>query len=167
VPNKSWRKSVRTPFPLIVVDMQASFKKVDDPILLGNVKKHVYRAIKKNTPIVLVEYNGKGKTHPHIMAILDDYENYEIVRKKEWDGSRLVTKVLRNRWGIKPQRTVRMCGLYTHACVAKTAEGLSDEGYKVRVIEEACYAAKDNHLDQLEEWEKTKILKITYKNRVW
>lgn len=151
--------------PLIIVDMQKNYPHSFIPRLVGKVVKHVQTAIRANAPIIVVEYAGKGPTHPDIREVLKNYKNCTTVQKPSWDGSNQVRQSLEKKWGMKDPVPVKICGLYTDCCVKATANSLAYAGYTVKIIEEACHSTPVNHTKQIGNWEKDQSVKVIYRRR--
>jgi len=151
--------------PLIVIDMQTRYASACQPFLLKKVIQHIETAKKSHAPILIVEFRRYGKTRPEIMRLLTDYDNYQMVSKKLCDGSIPIQQMLEEKWCIKAPCPLKICGIYTHGCIAETAKGLVKEGFSVKVIEEACLALPPVHNRQIETWEKNGEVQVIYKRK--
>lgn len=146
--------------PLVIIDMQVSYFESKNALLLSKVVKHVQKAMKRNAPIIVLEFLGQGKTQSVIMELLRDYGNYSVVGKKDSDGSKQVTDILREKWGLVNPVALNVCGIYTTACVAATVDGLVKNKYKVNVILEACDSSGQYYQKQV--WGQQKNVKVIY-----
>lgn len=131
---------------LIIVDMQPCFAK---PISFGRFFKDHYKEVTNNVkilikdaarnkiPVILVEFEGCGKTLLEIRRLL--YKNkHSVVIKNQNDGSDAVIRAC-TKLKIKPTHFV-ICGLYYSACIKATANGLSKKApqSKITIIKDAC-----------------------------
>lgn len=149
---------------LVVIDMQPAFsatKKVLRPVV-----NEVKRAIRQETPILLVElHNGIdnfGTTHENIAKLVEDYPHAKFVSKPRNDGSSQIARALDETWGLGGEVSLQVCGVNTRACVRETVEGLRMEGYDITVLAEACADGNDrgNHEYQINRWKETGHVKV-------
>jgi len=123
---------------LVVVDMQGCFDAANNPNVVIGVTQEIMLAKQQNSPIVLLEYEGCGKSHEGFSNLLRNYPWKTRVKKTDDDGSAEVIKALRRR-GFSNDK-LRLCGVNTDACVYATAEGLlkklSDS--QIEVVKNAC-----------------------------
>lgn len=149
--------------PFVIIDVQESYPVVKKcPELVRNIVKHTKKAIEREAPIIVLEYQGWDDTHESIRDILREYDNFNTYIKNKSDGSQFVIKYLKNIKFPIPG-AIQLCGIMTNDCVAATARGLHKEGFKVRVIEEACASTCSAHNNQIDSWEEDRIIKVTYK----
>lgn len=151
------------PMPFVIIDVQEGYPVVKKcPELVRNIVKHTKKAIEREAPIVILEYQGWEKTHKSIRNILKGYDNFNTYIKNRSDGSNFVEKYLKSIKFSIPG-AIQLCGIMTNDCVAATARGLYKMGFKVRVIEEACASTCSAHNQQIDCWEEDRIIKVTYK----
>jgi nicotinamidase-related amidase len=131
-------------YTLIVVDMQPGFDAANDERTINNCISYVRQAKKDKATIIIMEYgyddecNTYGKTHKSITKYLSRYENYYRVVKRQDDGS---SAVLTHEVAFHfKQNDVRICGVNTAACVARTALGMKERFNlsNVKVLLDAC-----------------------------
>lgn len=116
--------------PLVVIDMQPSFKGAG--LAHSNVAELCKITEQSNNPIYLVEYEGKGNTYRSISR----YSSVQPIIKSTDDGSfQIIRRLVAD--GIL-SRQVRLCGVNYGACVARTANGLIRNGYDVTIVKWAC-----------------------------
>ncbi len=144
---------------LIVVDMQSAFIFRDDNFpgygkTIDAVKKEIVAAIKRNDYIVFVEYCYESRrkemfnrfssrfypTMNEITDLVSNYPNKIFVYKSSNDGGEEIVSAL-NYYRIS-RTHIRVCGVYTNACVRETVSTLSRElsSSMIKVIEEAVCA---------------------------
>ena len=146
--------------PLIIIDVQEYYSPYStQPELIKAIVKHVKLAKKANAPIVCVEYYGEGKT---VSNILKEFPDAHRVVKHQCDGSNEIWRCLKRDYEIYPPATLKLCGIFTQDCVAKTADGLTKIGFKIKIIEEACSSSKVGHQYQVDNWLQTKKVKVIY-----
>lgn len=128
---------------LVVVDMQPRFPAATDRQTINNVISLCNEAIKKNDPIVLLEYGSAiGQHHCHtdanILHHVYDYSQCQIIRKWKNDGSPEVLAACRS---LKcSQDSFVVCGVNARACVKQTVLGLHRRRpyAKIKVVTTAC-----------------------------
>lgn len=150
--------------PLVVIDVQEDYYDVRNyPKFVRNVLKHIEKAIENKAPIIVLSYKNQGVNHRDIVRLLENYDNCSFYIKNKSDGSSFVIRSLKKNHNVVASATVRLCGLKTGDCVAATARGLVDKGFKVRVIEEACSSLSSAHNRQVAIWERDKKIKVIFK----
>jgi nicotinamidase-related amidase len=135
-------------YTLVVVDMQSSFEAANSKRVRENVKREIQRAMDNKAAIVFVEYVGQGPTIPSLVKPTDDYDRVFIVRKNDDDGSKEVSKVIRDN--NLPGKRVKVCGVNTDCCVLETVNGLCSRlrSASFEVVGDACNS-DFNHLTGL------------------
>ncbi len=144
---------------LVVVDMQDSFIFRNESFpgygrTIDAVKQEILAAIKRNDYIVFVEYcyesrrKGMFNTFPSRFAptmneltdLVFSYPKKVFVYKSTNDGGEEVVAAL-NYYGIS-RTHLRICGVYTNACVRETVSTLSTSlsSSMIKVIQEAVCA---------------------------
>jgi nicotinamidase-related amidase len=136
-------------YTLIVVDMQPGFDAAWDARTIENCIAYVKQAKKDKATIIIMEYGYDnecttyGKTHKSITKYLSRYKNYYRVVKRQDDGS---SAVLTHEVAFHfKQNDVRVCGVNTTACVARTALGMKERFNlsNVKVLLDACNQPND------------------------
>lgn len=123
---------------LVVVDMQECFEAACYPSVIIGVTQEIVLARQKRSPIILLEYEGCGKSHEGFSSLLRNYPWKARIRKGDDDGSNEIIRVIRRR-GFN-NSTLRLCGVNSDCCVYATVEGLLKrlEDTKIEVVKEAC-----------------------------
>ncbi len=130
---------------LIVIDCQPVYKAVEK--IIDNVIEEVKRARKRGEWIMLLEYEGSGRTAYRITKHLKSYHKVVRVVKRHDDGSSVVFERLygyhwRKANGLHVHHLenishLRVVGVNTSSCVAKTVKGLT-KFVKVTVLNRCC-----------------------------
>ena len=123
---------------LVVVDMQEYFDAACDPDVIIGVTKEILTARQKKSPIILLEYEGCGRSHEGFASLLRNYPFRARIRKGDDDGSLEIVRALRRR-GFSHRR-LRLCGVNADCCVCATAIGLLErlDRAKIEVVKDAC-----------------------------
>lgn len=144
---------------LVVIDMQDAFisRRYSAGYshynsVIDSVSKQCVLAMKRRDPIVFVEYdsytalmrpysrspNEYKPTLSELRRLTDNYNKRYFVFKNVPDGSKPITKLFRKE--KLSQSSIRICGVYTLACVISTLDGLlkSLPNSKFKVIRAAC-----------------------------
>jgi len=123
---------------LVVVDMQEHFKSACNPDVIIGVTQEIILAKQKNTPIILLEYAGCGKSHEGFSSLLRNYPWKARVKKGDDDGSQEIVRAIRRR-GFNDS-ALRLCGVNADCCVCATVTGLLKrlEDTQIEVVKEAC-----------------------------
>lgn len=109
-------------YTLVIVDMQGSFKA--SRAIIEQVKDEVALASKNSCPIVVLQYQNRGRTHDDIMRLIESSGvKHSVLWKSRDDGSAEVSRVSYARG--YPKNSFRVCGVNTHACVRRTVVGLT------------------------------------------
>lgn len=127
---------------LVVVDMQVQSEAANDAQTLASVKQLIELAMSKGWGIVFLEiknqFEDPGKTFPHLLDLVKDYDKWRLDVKPEKDGSDFVESACRNQnFGTG---TFVICGVNLDACVVWTANGIARyfPGSNIQVVTEAC-----------------------------
>lgn len=123
---------------LLIIDMQEGFRSAQSLQLQERIAHEVKLAKKRGAAIVVVEYDGFGKTHVPIQEAIGDYKLQATVHKNRDDGSEEVfIAANENGFDIKHWR---VCGVNIAYCVNKTVSGLRGlmAGVDIEVKEDAC-----------------------------
>lgn len=131
---------------LCIVDMQPVFEAANNPKTLLEVKKLILRAIKTNSKILFLEYyfpekKLKHTTHPELLALVKNYNNFAILSKDNDDGSE---EILDSLSGDARKFQYKFCGVNTDVCVFKTVKNLSiylKSKNKIKIVKNACWAS--------------------------
>lgn len=123
---------------LVIVDMQHEFEAALDPNVVVGVTYEIIQAKEYGSPIVIVEYDGFGRSHDAFFSILKNYRRKAVIKKNDDDGSNEVIRALKRR-RFNPFH-LRVCGVNSDACVLATVEGLLDKlsQSKIEVVKRAC-----------------------------
>ncbi len=149
--------------PLVIIDMQSEYKITESSILLNKIVKHIRYSKKRQDPIIIVELEDMGLTHPEIMKEIMGYNRYKKVIKAEEDGSLEITRVLQEMGILRG--ILNVCGIFSEDCVEKTAIGLMNKGFKVDIIEEACCSSQDEHDNAMYRLSKLSSCRIIFKGK--
>ncbi|MBI1266828.1 MAG: isochorismatase family protein [Cryomorphaceae bacterium] len=123
---------------LVIVDMQPDFSAAKSPDTVSFVESAVVQAVNEGWKVVVLEFDGYGKTHHSIMSLLSGYSEVEVCIKTVDDGSREVLGAVRRRhWSPK---LVRVVGVNSHACVQDTTLGLARlrPDFEIEVLKKGC-----------------------------
>jgi nicotinamidase-related amidase len=132
-------------YTLCVIDMQNFFMVSRTKELVNNVKKEIYKAKKKNYPIIYVKYNLEHWTaSPWAISLVKglsaatrNYRQKYTVIKENDDGGDVLYSFLQQK-GLDKTK-VRVIGLNTDICVFYTVETLSQiYDIKIDVASKAC-----------------------------
>jgi len=122
---------------LVVVDMQEFFEAACHPDVIIGVTQEIVLAKQKKFPIILLEYEGCGKSHDGFSSLLRNYPWKARVKKGDDDGSQEIVRAIRRR-GFN-DRKLRLCGVNADCCVFATVEGLLKRlDTKIEVVKQAC-----------------------------
>lgn len=144
---------MQEPGILCVIDMQPYFCAAGHLVLIDSVLNEIKLAIKKGDPIFIVEYLECGPTCADILNAVKGYDHLHFIRKKYDDGSKEIVKYIQ-QYNSSPRKEttkrkplteaqksiIRICGVNTWACVARTLKGLAKifPDTKFVVLENAC-----------------------------
>jgi len=117
---------------LVVVDMQKDFGGSQEPWLIKNVQREIRAAKKRRDGIIILQYEGCGRTDRRILRTLGKYPKGLVKFKYDCDGSRVVIKTMKKHHFDMTR--VRVVGVYTDACVQETIMGLSDKLRKADLV---------------------------------
>lgn len=135
---------------LIIIDMQPhTFETSRDENTILACIRAIEKAIEDDIPIIVVEYEGCGRTNQRLRGYLDGYEHTRYVVKNSDSGAKIIIECIeQNDWDIK---TFRVCGVNTQCCVASTIRILVRKFDKqIEVIKDGCNtvpSAKDDCFD--------------------
>ena len=129
------------PATLVIVDMQPSFTASTDPNTIIAITHEIIAAKQQKDAILIVEYQGSGRTHSGFDNILRGYPHKARIKKNDDDGSTEIIRALNRR--NFPQKTLRVCGVNTDCCVLETIVGLLRklQKTKVEVVKQGCNTA--------------------------
>jgi len=139
---------------LVVVDMQPMFAASRPGWLIGNVSEEIRAAWGAGHAVVFLEYaiDHKGRpagvpvrstTHRCLIDLVSDYDGAIVAHKASQDGSEQVEAVL-SSMGCEAGRpyddSIRIVGVETGVCVARTANGLGSRmpDTDIVVVAHAC-----------------------------
>lgn len=126
---------------LVIVDMQSEFEAAMNPDVVVGVTQEILKAKEYGSPIILLEYEGCGRSHHGFLNLLKNYRRKASVKKVDDDGSTEVIRTIRRRC-FNPFH-IRVCGVNSDACVQDTVVGLLHKltHTKVEVVKQACGTA--------------------------
>jgi len=108
---------------LIIVDMQPYFGGSQEPWLIDNIQREIRSAKKCGDGIIILEYEGCGRTDKRVLRTLGKYPKGLVRYKDDCDGSEIAVETMEAR---KFDTTkVKIVGVETDACVEATIMGLS------------------------------------------
>jgi nicotinamidase-related amidase len=125
------------PYCLVIVDMQPQFRAARNDEVADIICDLIELAKKDDATILVLEYEGFGKTRDDIIDAIGDYTYFNSAQKYTDDGSKQITGFVGNEVPLK------ICGVNFGCCVRETALGATKRGYDVEVISEACYQPED------------------------
>lgn len=164
---------------LIVIDMQSSFIFRENSFpnygkTIDAVKEEILAAKKRNDYIVFVEYCYEARsrqkfnrfpsrnepTMSELLDLVSNYSNKIFCYKKLNDGGEEVVDAL-YYYNI-PKTSLRVCGVYTNACVRATVQTISDKlpSSTIKVIRNATCAPGGD------DWQKSEgiLMMNSFKN---
>jgi len=105
--------------------MQDSFTAAKYKSVQYGCISEIEQAIKRNAPIVFVEYRYSGKTVESLKQLVAavKYENVHTVTKTTNNGALAINKLLQRK--KLPKNHLRVCGVNTDCCVLETIEGFN------------------------------------------
>lgn len=126
------------PKTLVVIDMQPSFQAANSPQVIVGVTKQILEAKLNNWPIVVLEYDQCGSTHPALISLLKGYKHKSVITKKDDDGSKELIKCLQRR--KFPESELLICGVNADCCVITTIYGILNKltNTIIELSKEAC-----------------------------
>ena len=118
---------------LLVVDVQDRLIDTiaDHEAVVQNIQALIKSALALQVPILATEQENLGDTVPELKALLAD----PVTRKLTFSGCdslEFMTKLNATR-----RRTVILCGIETHICIAQTVLDLLPSHYRVLVVKDA------------------------------
>lgn len=124
---------------LCVIDTQNGFEKSDEhPEFVQNCAQAIERAVRKNQPVIYLNYYGYGQPYKELKKLTKTYPREFTVWKYDDDGSvELLDCLKENKLATSHFRLV---GLYREACVLSTARGLHNylpPKCKITILEKA------------------------------
>lgn len=140
---------------LVIIDVQDTFCETDKSFpnrdLFSDIKQSLLNAIKSARDngdlIIIVLYENYGAPSAFVKNAIRGYHNKYNVEKSNDDGSSEVHAKLNK---LKFSGSLDICGVNTSQCVLDTICGLSDIGWCVNIIPEACMDyCKDSYSDCL------------------
>lgn len=154
---------------LCIVDMQThptkGFPAADDEFLIADIQGLIFDAVRKGDIIVFVRYSGFGKTDRRIKGYCAGYSKVHYVRKDDQDGSEKIAGLLRkSKYSSVETEKIYVCGVYTHACVKRTAWGLAKEypNSNVVVLENYTRGTREESLTEVLTRQRLDTVKDNY-----
>ncbi len=133
---------------LLIVDMQKDFETAGDIDTQNGVIAQIKRAIKKEIPIFVLEYDGYGDTHDVIKTLLYSYYDVHYIEKDRNDGGFELMEYIDCNGSFNIKHFIT-CGVNISFCVGETIRTLIYEfGKKVLLIANAsnCEIPKEEAL---------------------
>ena len=125
---------------LIIIDMQYDFESALDEDTIGAVLNSIEDAIKREFPIIIVEYHDCGHTLDCIIDAVGDYNKTYFVEKRKDDGGGEINDTVFAQ-NLKVSEYL-VCGVNLSFCVKETVDTLIWEyDRKVSIIKNACFCA--------------------------
>lgn len=130
---------------LIIIDIQEKLypKILEGETLILNLKKLIKTAKLLEIPIIITEQEKLGQTLESLRQTLG--EAHKPIRKISF--SCMDNEEFRERLEKLKKRTCILTGIEGHVCIEQTALDLSQNGYKVHVIEDAISSRKESDLN--------------------
>jgi len=140
---------------LVIIDMQSGFIDCGEESIVPNICSLIRHAKHHKWAIVVVEFNGNGKTIATIHESLVGYPHWTTVQKGDRDGGKEVIDCLETNPGWSMDLLV--CGIYGPECVAETVCGLFENSdlVEVAVVLDAVYPG---YVPYTEESHATEVL---------
>lgn len=125
------------PYTLVVIDMQYKFRNANNKQLIKNIEEQIKKAISNNLHIILVQFDGFGRTNLKLINLVRGYGKAYLVNKCMDDGSSELN--LNCKINKIPIKRVVACGVNTRFCVLSTVYGLANRyNAKVEVPVNCC-----------------------------
>lgn len=125
-------------YSLVIVDMQHGFVASRKKPVIRACEAAIAKAIQDEAAIIFVEFLGYGASRKTLRELTDNYYKTFVVRKGTDDGSREVSKVIKDN--KLPSKIVKVCGVNTDFCVKATVRGLTSKMPRstLEVLAKAC-----------------------------
>lgn len=127
---------------LIIVDVQPGFIFMRSPSfdrMIDKLQKEIILAKKKNAGIILLEYEKHGSTIPELRGLLDNYDQYSIIRKDSDNGGiEVIDEIFEKHYDNKE---IKVGGIYADLCVKATVQTLHQylpKTSKITVLKNGC-----------------------------
>jgi nicotinamidase-related amidase len=149
---------------LVIIDVQADFlARVEDETKAGLLERIAFLAESArfcDIPIIASVESPEdwGGLHPELIAAVGDAP---VLRKEVFGlcGDPLVGPAVRD----SGRRTAVLVGLETDVCVAQSALGLLDEGFRVAVVEDAVGSPGSAHAAGLDRMRRAGVIPVVAK----
>jgi len=141
-------------YTLVIIDMQDNFAAAKYKSVQYGCISEIEQAIKRNAPIVFVEYRYSGKTVESLKQLIAavKYENVHTVTKTTNNGASAINKLLQRK--KLPKNHLRVCGVNTDCCVLETIEGFNsmyrNRNFLIEVVLNAC-GSEHSHEEGVDE----------------
>lgn len=137
--------------PLIVIDMQPYFHETAK-VALKETLHQIKLAMRRNDPILIVEYTGCGESYPEINKLVKGYDKVAYVKKwRDGGGAEVYEAAHKNGFKLKKARVV---GVNRSYCVYSTVKGMMANFGKIviEVVKSATWCSSpENGLEWLKE----------------
>lgn len=126
---------------LVIIDMQSGFMGEDEEVgdIVPIICSLIYHAKQNEWAIIVVEFEGNGKTDEAILESLVGYPHWTTLYKVRCDGGIQVVRCINEHptWSLN----TLVCGIYGPQCVADTIRGMFDASnlVEVAVVADAVY----------------------------
>lgn len=105
---------------------------------IRKIQETIEKSKEKEDLILLVEFNGCGRTIKVIEESIDGYHLVHRVGKRENSGAKEIIQELKRK-KVSKDATLKICGLYTNCCISDTVGELARKTkYKIKVLDRAC-----------------------------
>lgn len=124
---------------LVIIDMQPQeFESARDRKTTEAILCYVEESIKREEPIIIVEYVGCGPTADSIIDAVSDYDEAYFVTKHGADGAGELRDTIFAK-NLKVSEFL-ICGVNLSCCIRETVEGLYDRiCSNITILKDACY----------------------------
>ena len=116
---------------LCVVDVQPKFS--SSKKIVNSVVDQIHKAKRRGDGIIILEYEGYGKSDKKVYKALGDYKKHVVMKKCTDDGSYETLDAMTADPDNFSFNRIRICGVNACYCVYQTALGLKSSGYFDRV----------------------------------
>jgi nicotinamidase-related amidase len=131
----------------VIVDMQDHFLTSRERTIIPNMLKLIRHAMLNSWGIILVEFDGCGRTTEDISIETSGYQHLDVVQKDQPDGGCEVIACLKShpKWSLN----LLVCGVYGPECVAETVAGVleNDSLVEVDVVTDLVYPEYESMFD--------------------
>lgn len=126
---------------LLIIDVQNSYRGDEMDKKLPRIVKLAKEAMQKGWKIIVLNYNGSGKTIHRLNVEITNYKKLTRLYKNDCDGGNVVSNYMR-RHRLSTNDIV-VCGCYADDCVYKTVRTMVHllDKAKISVVRKATVPA--------------------------